>query len=385
MSIVSRILSHLNPAPNPNLDTASSYWNERLPILWLLGKTGAGKSSLIRAVTGDTEVEIGNGFRPCTQFSFQYDFPTAKPVLRFLDTRGLSEAEYDASEDIQLCESQSHALVVVMKLDDPEQCRVLSVLKQIQQSSHIKQLLLVHTGLDLLPHQSDRDRCMAHNREQVQRVWADTFEEVMVDLSSIDEDLADNEAPVEHTGTEQGVGIETFKAYLIDMLPILNQILLKHQKTSIEEQNFEQLKTEILWYSGSAGVSDAIPAVGLVSVPTIQAKMLHSLANQYHLQWDKRLITEFLGTLGASFGIQYLGRLGARQLLKWIPIYGQTLGATSAAVMSFCTTYAMGRVACKYLYHKANHESVSEDEMKRLYQLTFDQIRAVKDRESNSK
>ena len=33
-----------------------------IPVFWLLGKTQAGKTSLIRAITGSDAAEIGNGF-----------------------------------------------------------------------------------------------------------------------------------------------------------------------------------------------------------------------------------------------------------------------------------------------------------------------------------
>jgi predicted GTPase len=60
------------------------------PVFWLLGKTQSGKSSIIRAMTGSTRAEIGNGFRPCTRTAQQYPFPDeADPLIRFLDTRGL--------------------------------------------------------------------------------------------------------------------------------------------------------------------------------------------------------------------------------------------------------------------------------------------------------
>ena len=36
---------------------------------------------------------------PCTQSFRRYDFPSEKPLLRFLDTRGLAEADYNADED----------------------------------------------------------------------------------------------------------------------------------------------------------------------------------------------------------------------------------------------------------------------------------------------
>lgn len=62
-----------------------------VPVLWLLGKTQAGKTSIIRALTGSEAAEIGNGFQPCTRSSRFYDFPADAPVVRFLDTRGLGE------------------------------------------------------------------------------------------------------------------------------------------------------------------------------------------------------------------------------------------------------------------------------------------------------
>jgi len=42
-----------------------------IPLLWLFGKTGSGKSSIIRMLTGATEAEIGNGFRPQTKSSMR--------------------------------------------------------------------------------------------------------------------------------------------------------------------------------------------------------------------------------------------------------------------------------------------------------------------------
>ena len=36
-----------------------------VPVLWLLGKTQSGKTSIIKALTGSETAEIGNGFQPC--------------------------------------------------------------------------------------------------------------------------------------------------------------------------------------------------------------------------------------------------------------------------------------------------------------------------------
>jgi uncharacterized protein (DUF697 family) len=177
-------------------------------------------------------------------------------------------------------------------------------------------------------------------------------------------------------------GLEELRDKLAALLPLLAQINEGNHYTSQEEKNFSQLKSEILWYSSAAGGSDAIPAVGLISVPAIQAKMLHSLANQYGVEWNRKVMSEFVGVLGTGFGIQYLVKLGVRQGIKMIPAYGQTVGAATAAVISFCTTYAIGRVACKYLYHKSKGEVVSEEEMKVMYKQAFDSVKEAAKREA---
>ena len=49
-----------------------------VPVLWLIGKTGAGKTSLVRALTG--EGAVGNGFAPGTRAAMVHDFPAVAPV-----------------------------------------------------------------------------------------------------------------------------------------------------------------------------------------------------------------------------------------------------------------------------------------------------------------
>jgi predicted GTPase len=100
------------------------------PVVWLLGKTGAGKTAIVAALTGDPRAEVGEGFESCTRTAAFYDVPPEVPLLRFLDTRGLGEADYDPAKDIAWCEGQSHLLLVVMQVADPVQNTVLRVLGQ---------------------------------------------------------------------------------------------------------------------------------------------------------------------------------------------------------------------------------------------------------------
>lgn len=361
MSLIDRLFRTLNPARDPNLSAAFAHSDDHLPTLWLLGKTGAGKSSLIRALTGLDRIEVGSGFRPCTLTSAQYRFPAQTPVLAFMDTRGLAEADYDASEDIANCEAASHALIVVMKAEDPEQSQVLRALKQIRRSGKVRDLLLVHTGIQQLPDGDERQRCIRHNQQQVEAVWGEV-DSVAVDFVGVD---------------GQPYGLAALTEKLGERLPIITELFDDRGHASVEEQNFQQLKREIMWYAGAAGATDAVPALGLVSVPALQLKMLHSLANRYGLVWSKRLLAEFGTAMGAGFGLQYASRLGLRQLVKLIPVYGQTVGGASAAVASYCYTYALGRAACLYFYRAKRGETVSSEVINAQFKQAFEHILPV--------
>ncbi|TEW54140.1 DUF697 domain-containing protein [Psychromonas sp. RZ22] len=356
-----KIKEFINPSKNPDLTQAHELQRKHLPTLWLLGKTGAGKSSFIQALTGLSSIEVGNGFEPCTMTACVYDFPQDKAVMRFLDTRGLGEADYDATEDIAVIGESGNAVIVVMKADEPEQSAVLAALKQVKKEKQIKHLLLIHTAA-LLCDESERERQIIFNEQQVKNVWNTDFSAVSVDFESQDGAIYNEDLLISE---------------LTKILPLLGLILEKKDHSTVESNNFDKVKKEVLWYASSAAASDLIPAVGLVSVPAIQATMLRALAKQYNVEWNKRTFSELIGTLGSSFALQYSAKLGARELVKLIPIYGQTVGAVGAAVVSFGTSYGLGRVACYYFYHKSKGEVVSNETMQTLYKNSFKKGKAA--------
>lgn len=121
--------------------------DDAAPIVWMLGKTGAGKTSIIGTLTGSPHAEVGNGFVPCTRTAQLYDFPADAPLLRFLDTRGLGEAGYDPTEDLAWHRSQSHLMIVVMRVGDTEQESVAQVVKSVREKQPDWPILVVHTCL----------------------------------------------------------------------------------------------------------------------------------------------------------------------------------------------------------------------------------------------
>jgi GTP-binding protein EngB required for normal cell division len=236
------IKDFINPGKNPDLSSAHDYQNSHLPTLWLLGKTGAGKSSFIQALTGLSEVEVGNGFAPCTMTSSAYEFPQDTPVLRFLDTRGLGEANYDPTEDIRICADQGHALIIVAKVDEPEQSSVINALKQIRKQSDIKHLLVVHTAINSVS-ESDRKRMMEHNQQQFESAWGKPVKSVDVDFDCESQDFYHREGLIE---------------MLSEMLPIVGLMVKEKEYANLEEQNFDKLPRASL-----LGFHTALPILNL--------------------------------------------------------------------------------------------------------------------------
>jgi uncharacterized protein (DUF697 family) len=99
-----------------------------------------------------------------------------------------------------------------------------------------------------------------------------------------------------------------------------------------------------------------VPLAGLVAVPGVQAKMLHSLAAIYGVAWDRRTLGEFASCFGTGAILRAASQLGIRQLVKLIPVYGQTAGAVAASAASFATTFALGKAACYFLARRRKGE-----------------------------
>ena len=347
-----------------------------VPVLWLLGKTQAGKTSIIRALTGSEAAEIGNGFQPCTRSSRFYDFPAEMPVIRFLDTRGLGEVSYDPGDDIHYCESQAHLLIAVMKVADVNQAAVIEVLHTIRRRHPEWPLLIVQTGLhelypldfrhvqpwpyriDPLPETVPMDlrRALLAQRDALKSlVGSAPVCWVAVDLT-LPEDGFD---PSDY-------GLEA----LWQAIESLTSLGLQRQLSGEKEIHDLYARTahqHIVGYALTAAGLGALPVVDLVAVSAVQAKLLHSLALLYGQQWDKSMITEFLGLMGVGIASSYLARVLGRAVVKVIPFWGQTVGAMWGASSSGATTYALGKAAIYFFVRRRDGLNVDADALRGIY------------------
>ncbi|MGH7127304.1 MAG: GTPase family protein, partial [Planctomycetaceae bacterium] len=196
-----------------------------VPVFWLFGKTGSGKTSIVRYLTGAADAEIGLGFRPQTRFSRQYDFPDAgHPVARFLDTRGLGESRYDPAEDIAEFDRSAHMVLVTARVMDHALAGVVEPLRAIRKAKPDRPIVLALTCL----HEAHPGEQHPEPDPFTQSLLPDGISESL--RRSIErqrerfEGLADHVVPIDLTRTEEGFdepdfGGERLKQTLLDVLP----------------------------------------------------------------------------------------------------------------------------------------------------------------------
>lgn len=340
-----------NPAPS----------DRSIPVLWLLGKTGAGKSSLVQAMTGMGAVEIGNGFVPCTRTADAYDFPAGDPVLRFLDTRGLGEAGYRPDADLASNGDASQMILVLSRLDDPVQGNVAEALAKVVRKKTDLPVVVLHSAADKVPDPAERRRIRPANQSLFEKA-------AKRDIPWLELDLL----------TPSRADLQGLKQALATTLPSVALLMDRQKASDAEEAAFLSRRGTVLRYAGMATASGAVPVVGAATAPALQLALVTALANSYGLPWDRDRLIAFASALGTGVvGGALIGILG-RSLAGLIPVVGQTAVPVLTAGYGFASTYAVGRAAAYWMYHTKAGRSVDEQVLRDRYLAAFSQAE-VKD------
>lgn len=347
------------PRTEPALEQAVAEARLAAPVVWLIGKVQSGKSSVVEALTQSSAAEVGDGFKACTRFSRIYEHPPEAPAVRFLDTRGLGEANYDPAEDLAVAEQQAHLLLVVMRALDADQEAVLAVVRKVRERHPDWPILVAQTSLHdgyvhgaghpvpypfeangqpSAPLPGDLARTLAWQRRSLEGMpGSGAIEFVPIDFTRPGDGLQ-----------PQHYGLSAMQDALLRVAPAAIAAALGPDR-GLHGARARRARSHILGYAAAAAAADVLPIAGVVAVPGLQAKMLHSIASIYGTAWDRRMFGEFTAALGTGVVVRTLTTFGVRELAKLVPIYGQTAGAAAAAAMSFATTYALGVAAVYFL------------------------------------
>jgi len=355
-----------------------------VPTIWLFGKTGSGKSSVIRYLTGVEAIRIGSGFKPETRHSHRYDFPTAEqPVLQFLDTRGLGETDYDPAEDINQFEDDANLVLVTVRVLDNALDGILKPLRQIRKANPSRPVLLMLTCLhDAYPQQQHPNPdpftqfpgvagvgCPEFNFPTSREYFAtaldgklnsghptpspdipDALKAALRNQHDRFDGLADRIVPVDLTQPDDGFeepnfGGERLKQAIIDLLPDVYRqafLRLEDEMDALHDLHERRAMPYILGAASLSSSAAAVPVpwIDLPVVAAIQSEMVRRISRVYNQPMD---LQQFLKLAGAVGGPLFL-RQFVRETLKAIPV----VGSAANAALAFATTYALGKACCWY-------------------------------------
>jgi uncharacterized protein (DUF697 family) len=332
-----------------------------VPLFWLLGKAQSGKTSLVRVLTGANDAEIGNGYRPMTKSSRQYDFPSNEtPLLRFLDTRGLGEAGYDPESDVKQFVSQAHVIVLTIRALDHAQEPVLATIRRIRVARPEIPVLLaitcLHEAYPNQPHpkpdpfaaQSEAPQTLERPAEMSAALFR--LSAAIAEHRKQFAGLFDQEVEIDFTSPDEGfdppdLGKNRLQRALVDMLPAAyRQALTSLTSTMDALRDAQERKAQpyILSASSLAAVAAAVPVpwVDLPLVAAIQTRLVFQLGDLYGQPTGTRRFLELAGAVGSGL----IARQAVRELLKVVP----GVGALAGAALAYAATYALGKACCWY-------------------------------------
>ncbi len=347
-----------------------------IPVLWLFGKTQSGKTSMVRFLTGAEDAEIGRGFKPCTRFAREFQFPTAEaPLLTFLDTRGLEEPGYDCAEDLARFDGQAHVVIVTVKALDQALAKLVEQLGRIRRSRPQRSVVLAQTCLHEAYPQQQHFIPYPFGAEgvplpELAPQLAEGLVRSLAEQRSRFAGLADAVVPLDLTPAAEGFlepnyGGQRLKEVLLQSLPAAyRQTLLTLDEATRELTDLyaRHAMPYIVGYSSLAASAGAIPVpwADLLVLPAIQARMIYDLAQLYGQPLSGERFLELASTLGLGL----LMRQALREISKFLPF----VGSVASAALAGAATFALGKAFC--YYYSAIHKGhvPKAEELRRYYQ-----------------
>lgn len=341
-----------------------------IPVIGLLGKTGSGKTSIVKFLTGAEAAEIGNGYRPQTKDFQQYDFPTEdQPVLRFLDTRGLGEIGYDADADLSEFGNQSHVVIVVVRVMDHAVADIVEITKKLKAAAPQRQIILALTCLHQVspefehpePDPFDKELLPTSISEDLRRSIQKQQERFGKDIDQI--------IPIDLTKPEEGFpqpnfGGERLVNAIVSVLPNAYRQTLVHLEVAMKSLGTlkeRKAMPYIISYATMCGTAAAVP-VPWVDIPVVmglQAQMVRQLAKLYDQPMDKQRYAEIAGSTAGRM----LVHVFLRGPMKMIPVFGHVANAAAA----FAYTFALGKVCCWYFGKVRQGNAPTQGELKSMW------------------
>ncbi|NEP03047.1 MAG: hypothetical protein F6K58_31240 [Symploca sp. SIO2E9] len=319
----------------------------------LIGKPQAGKSSIVRGLTGVSAEIVGQGFRPHTQHTERYAYPSSDlPLLIFTDTVGLGDVKQDTQtiieelvKDLQASSRRARVLILTVKINDFATDTLLQVAQQLRKQYPEIPCLLAVTCL----HEAYPPSTINHPD------YPPEYQEINRALAGIDQaftKLCDRTVLIDFTLEEDGYepvfyGLEAFRDALAQLLPeaearAIYQLLDQEALKQIGDLYRDAGRHYMLAFSVMAATVAAVP-LPFATMPVLTALQV-SLVGLLGKLYGQRLNPSQAGGVVSAIAGGFFAQAVGRELIKFVPGFGSVIAASWAAAY----TWALGEGACVY-------------------------------------
>ncbi|MEW5860874.1 MAG: GTPase [Cyanobacteriota bacterium] len=319
----------------------------------LIGKPQAGKSSIVRGLTGVSAEIVGQGFRPHTQHTERYAYPSSDvPLLIFTDTVGLGDVNQDTQAiaqelvgDLQQESRSARILIVTVKINDFATDTLRQIANQLRQKYPDIPCLLAVTCLHEVYPPGTADH----------PAYPPDYEEVNRAFGAIQQAFAgvcDRSVMIDFTLEEDGYtpvfyGLEALRDALADLLPeaearAIYQLLDKGAGEQIGNLYRDVGRRYMLAFSIMAAAIEAVP-LPFATMPVLTALQV-SMVGLLGKLYGQTLSPSQAGGVVSAIASGFLARAVGRELIKFLPGFGSAIAASWAAAY----TWSLGEGACVY-------------------------------------
>lgn len=319
----------------------------------LIGKPQAGKSSIIRGLTGVSAEIVGQGFRPHTQHTQRYNYPSVDlPLLIFTDTVGLGDVNQNTQAiiqelvgDLDEATQRARVLILTVKINDFATDTLRQIAQQLRQRYPELPCLLVVTCLhEAYPNGVDNHPTYPPPFEPIARAYAAIQQSFA--------GLYDCSVLLDFTLEEDGFepvfyGLDALRDALAEQLPeaeaqAIYHLLDEGSGTQLGELYRDVGRHYIMAFSVMAAAIAAVP-LPFATMPvltTLQVSLVTLLGKLY----GQTLTPSQAGGVVSAIAGGFLAQAIGRELIKFLPGFGSVIAASWAAAY----TWALGEGACVY-------------------------------------
>ena len=328
---------------------------EKLPTTeaLLIGKPQAGKSSIVRGLTGVSAEIIGQGFRPHTQNTTRYAYPSEDlPLLIFTDTVGLGDTDRNTQAITKELEAEldretqrARILILTVKINDFATDTLRQIAEKLRQDYPDIPCLLAITCLhEVYPPEVENHPEYPPDYEAINRA----FEAIKQDF----EQLCDGAILIDFTLEEDGYdptfyGLETLTEALADLLPeaesrTIYQLLDNNAGEELGNLYRDTARRYLVAFSTMAATLAAVP-LPFATMPVLTALQI-SLVGLLGKLYGQTISPSQAGGIVSAIAGGFFAQAIGKELVKFIPGFGSVIAASWAAAY----TWSLGEGACVY-------------------------------------